>query len=46
MICVFHKNIPFLTRRMQNWTKQITTKNEDDKKIQKNIKILSMVMYV
>ena len=32
---------------MQNWTKTITTKYEDDKKIQKNIKkITSMVMYM
>ena len=32
---VFHNDIPFLTRMMQNWTKTITTKNEDDIKIQK-----------
>ena len=32
---------------MQNLTKTITTKNEDDKKIQKNIKkTLSIFMYV
>ena len=32
---------------MQTWTKTITTKNEDDKMIQKNIKkILWMVMYM
>jgi hypothetical protein len=31
---------------MQNWTKKITRKNEDDQKFQKNTqKILSMVMY-
>ena len=35
MISIFHKNTPFLTRMMHNWTKTNTTKNEDDKKIQK-----------
>ena len=35
MIFVFYKNLPFLTRMMQNWTKNITTKDEEDQKIQK-----------
>jgi hypothetical protein len=32
---LFLENIPFLTRMMQNWTKTITRKNEDDQKFQK-----------
>ena len=32
---------------MQNWTKTITTNNEDDEKTQKDMKkILLMVMYM
>ena len=32
---------------MQNWTKTITRKNEDDQKFQKSIqKILSIAMYI
>ena len=43
----FLENILFLTRMMQNWTKTITRKNEDDQNFQKNIqKILSMVVYM
>ena len=40
-------NIPFLTRTIQNWTKQNTTKMQM-KKNSKNIyiKILSMVIYM
>ena len=38
MISVFYKNIPFLTRMMQNWTKNITINNEDDKWIKKRRK--------
>jgi len=44
---LFLENILFLTRMMQNWTKTIIRKNEDDQKFQKNIqKILSMVIYM
>ena len=31
------KYIPFLTRMMQNWNKNITTINDDDKNMQKKI---------
>ena len=35
MIYVFHKNIPFLTRMMQNWTKKFTTKMKMTKEFKK-----------